>query len=373
MKEYLQTHSFVETDGQDYLEVGYSYYSCAFMENMHFFGKGYMDEKCRSVGFCCVSLPTLPEVSYSNEDTTQDVVQRVFDYRDRWIAESRKFNSNRPEEGRVLTAPCAGCSTYQKKKWLSDRRAHMINLSMYPSPCQSKCFYCDVYHKGHTRFIETAEVKEGYETYFGMLEYMKSNGMFTENTMWLVSPGEITIHPYRERILKLVGKDTARFYTNGMKYDEQIAQKLSENPKSHILVSIDSGTAETWYRVKGVDNFDTVSENLFKYQAMCIHPNQVELKYIIFPGINDSEADFIGAVELFQQLNITKLDVSCEMRVDHREESRPDLVRSAARLFALCEKNGIRPFVDESLWLYTPEEYEEIHQGAKALLADGVV
>lgn len=369
VKEYLHTHGFSETDGQDRLEVGYSYYSCAFMENMQFVGKGYMG-KNQAVGFCCVSWPVLPEIPYSSADVPQEIVQRVFDYRDQWIAESRRFNSDRSEEGRVLTAPCVGCHWYQKKSWISDRGIHEVNLSVYPSPCQSKCFYCDPSIKGDTRFSDTLEVKAGYEALFGVLEYAKNNGLFSDKVRWSVATGEIAIHPYREQILKLVGKDSACFYTNAMKYDEEIAKKLSENPKNVIQVSIDSGTAETWNRVKGVNNFELVKENLFRYHAMCIHPNQIELKYIIFPGVNDSDADFYGAVELLKQLQITKMHFSCEARVEYRSEYRADLVRSAARFLALCEKNGI---LLESLWEYTPSECTEIQQNAKVLLADGVI
>ncbi|MBR2132131.1 MAG: radical SAM protein [Oscillospiraceae bacterium] len=373
VKEYLHSHGFSETDEQDCLEVGYFYYSCAFLEKICLNGGNWIADTENKLLYCCLDMPNPPSVSYSISDAPQEIMERFLDYRDRWINESRKFDSDRSEEGRVLTTPCIGCSCYQKKNWLLERGIYVVNLSVYPAPCQSKCFYCDVHLKGHTRYHDTTEERNGYEAFWGILEYAKNKGMFRENVQWLVTSGEITIHPYRERILNLIGSDTARFFTNGMKYDEQIAQKLSENPKSDIFISVDSGTAETWHRVKGVDNFDTVKKNLFRYHAKCLSPDQIALKYIIFPGVNDFDADFCGIIELMKQLHITKLNVSCEIRQDHREKSRADIVRSAMRLFALCEKNGICPFVDEGVWQYTPEEYEEIRQGAKALLTDGAI
>ncbi|MBR2132132.1 MAG: radical SAM protein, partial [Oscillospiraceae bacterium] len=329
VKEYLKEHGFVAQGERDCLQIGCAYYSCQFMENVHFMFEGWLGDVRKRIRFCCASVPNRPEVNWSTIDTSSEILWRFFAYRDHWVEESKQFNSCQPEEGRSLTAPCVGCSSYQKKNWLSDRRIHTTNLSMYPSPCQSKCFYCDLHSNGQTRWIETAEIRESYEKIFDLLERAKNDGAFQKGANWEIATGEIAIHPYREKILNLMGQDNARFYTNGMKYDNQIAKKLSENPRSEIVVSIDSGTSETWYKIKGVDNFEIVKENLLKYQKMCIDLEQIAIKYIVFPGINDSDADFLGAIDLLKQLKITRLEVSCDARPEHRDEKfRQDVIRS---------------------------------------------
>ena len=55
--------------------------------------------------------------------------------------------------------------------------------------------------------------------------------------MWQISTGEITIHPYKDRILDLVKNDRACFYTNAFIFDEKIAANLKVNPNSAINLS----------------------------------------------------------------------------------------------------------------------------------------
>lgn len=71
---------------------------------------------------------------------------------------------------------------------------------------------------------------------------MTVSGILSQDAAWQVSCGEIAIHPYHDRILQLVRKKHAVFYTNCMKYDEAVAQNLHDNPKSSINFSIDAGT-----------------------------------------------------------------------------------------------------------------------------------
>ena len=63
-------------------------------------------------------------------------------------------------------------------------------------------------------------------------------------------------------------------------------------------VSIDAGTRETFHKIKGVDGFERVCENLQEYhKAGC-----VTLKYIFLPGINDKKEDIDGFVDLCIEL-----------------------------------------------------------------------
>lgn len=119
---------------------------------------------------------------------------------------------------------------------------------MYPAPCQSRCIYCNIPNENQSVTGDAA--KTACEKLFDMLDLAERCGILAPNAVWQVSSGEIAIHPYHDRIMKLVQGKAAAFYTNCMKFDEAVAQNLHDNPNSTINLSVDSGTRETWKKSK---------------------------------------------------------------------------------------------------------------------------
>ena len=72
---------------------------------------------------------------------------------------------------------------------------------------------------------------------------------------------------------------------NGIKY-LPILEKIGNNPKSHICISLDAGTKETFYKIKGIDAFEQTIQNIKtlrkKSQA------HIALQYIVVKEINDN-------------------------------------------------------------------------------------
>ena len=61
-----------------------------------------------------------------------------------------------------------------------------------------------------------------------------------------------------------------------------------------MVVSLDAGTKEMHEKVKGVKSFDKVWKNLDKYSSVYKYKeggNLLKTKFIIMPGINDSEEE----------------------------------------------------------------------------------
>ena len=52
---------------------------------------------------------------------------------------------------------CKDCVQFRKANWETKNEISRVNFSMYPSPCQCKCIYCNV-NKG--KFELTEEIKE---------------------------------------------------------------------------------------------------------------------------------------------------------------------------------------------------------------------
>lgn len=342
-----------------------TYFSCPMMTDFYINFTGQL-EKQNVITFCCEPIEDKPciEIGDSAADTLRDLI----DYRLRFINEGHLAASVNVRENfeRVFSKGCISCDKYQNREWRSaDGRITYVNLSMYPSPCQSRCIYCGVHEKKQD--INTLELKEEYEKIFDVIDYALRCGVIAPYATWQVSCGEITIHPYRERIIKLVEDRAVCFYTNCFKYDETIANILKLNPRSSINLSIDAGTEQTWHQVKGVNNFEQVAMNLTKYHIACQDPKQITLKYIVLPGINDSKEDYSMLIEMMKLLKINHLqvsrDVTCEYKINQKETEQ--LAIATARLLVELYKNGMT----HACFTYTGEELSLIQAIANKLLA----
>jgi molybdenum cofactor biosynthesis enzyme MoaA len=289
--------------------------------------------KC--VSFCCEALEGgIPAVGLgaTGEETIRDFMR---------MREDALLEGRSPDVARTVTAGCLKCANYALKDWNDGDQIGYVNLSMYPAPCQSRCIYC-----GDLGVMEEEGVAEGYERIFEALDYAIRTGMVTQEASWQVSSGEIAIHPYRGRILDLVSDRRAMFYTNCFRFDYQIAANLEVNPLSGINLSIDSGTAETWRRIKGTDNFRKVVENLGKYCASSSRPGQITLKYIVLPGINDGQGDYEGVIALMKALGTGHLALARDSRTKYSkgpeaEAEAAKLIVAAGRLVAMLHEIGL--------------------------------
>jgi uncharacterized Fe-S cluster-containing radical SAM superfamily enzyme len=154
-------------------------------------------------------------------------------------------------------------------------------------------------------------------------------------------------------------------------FDEKIAENLKANPNSSINLSIDAGTPKTWHRIKGVDNFETVTMNLVKYFNSSSRPGQITLKYIILPGVNDSLEDFASVIEIMKILKTGQLSIARDTRKKYTlgEEQTEILIRAAGYLAAMLHKNGLTI----NAFTYAPAERERIGEFATELLQSGIV
>ena len=312
----------------------------------------------RCIALCCEKhIPNHPAVGFAG--TAEDTLERFLWMRVLAAAECRD-NTESPRYG------CRQCAHLRKADWYFEPRICYVNLSMYPAPCQSKCIYCCEAEHLNRNF--TPDVNDAYEKLFDFLEYADQRGMIDPEAVWQVSSGEITLHPYRDRIMELVRDRHAVFYTNAFLFDEAIAQKLHNDPNSAIDLSIDAGTPETWRKVKGFDHLETVLSNLHRYRRNSARPGQIILKYIILPDVNDGPEDLSAAVEIAKRLDVRCLTIArdTEKRTSSGSEYRSKLLETAARLLALCQRNGIK----NDMYTYSVKERAAAVKLAKKLLEE---
>ncbi len=337
-----------------------AYYSCDLINNnfMHFNGSD-------RVTMCCEPL-RIPETPLGA--TGRETIESFILMRAAALLEGR-LQAKQRNEYRIYSQACLRCKQYKQQRWYPEDLISFINFSMSPTQCDARCIYCS-YPMKKKEDLKSASVIEGYKRIFNAVAYAKDNGLLTQNVTYQVSSGEITIHPYKDWIMDIVGNSKANIFTNCFRYDERIEANLAANPSSLINLSIDAGTRETWFKIKGRDNFPVVKENLARYRRAGNNFGQITLKYIILPGINDNRADYEALSILMKDLGVRELLISRDIKYLYNAPSEytEKLIRAAGELLYTLRGAGLRGNLVRG---YSQPDRDAIEAVANGILASG--
>ena len=166
-----------------------------------------------------------------------------------------------------------------------------------------------------------------------------------------VAPTEITIHPYRDKIVKATKDYVCQFTTNASRYVDTIADSLARGGK--IFSSLDAGTAKTFQKIKGVDMFNKVCNNLKCYAEA----GEVEVKYIFLPGVNDNEEDVTGFIQACKNINPSAIHISRDIN-NYGKPLEVHTLDMIANMISKGNEQGLR--VNCSPLVFTSAEYDYI-------------
>lgn len=267
---------------------------CFMMKHsLHFF----YDE----IRMCCSNASG--PVFYPNYDGSGVDWKYVYNVRKKCIKEINSFFSKKsyPDE-------CKGC--FEIESSLKDEKikdfpniVEKIYFQNYMS-CNAKCSYCTF-----------ADEERGYR--YKVLPLVKSlidDKILSQNAHIYMSGGETTISPeFEELLFTLLNYLNSRIeiITSGIKYCNSIEQGFIQNQLT-MLLSIDAGTRDTYKKIKQVDAFGSVVNNLRRYtQASDYAKQYITLKYILVDDINDNINEITAFFNLVLELGIqtVRLDV----------------------------------------------------------------
>ena len=202
---------------------------------------------------------------------------------------------------------CKGCIFLEEKYWL---QANYIDNLLFDhfTKCNCNCSYC-----------YTQEDKKRYNTLKTYNVYPIVKDMFAKKIIKRggaigFGGGEPTILPEFDKLIKLFlknGFDDIRVPSSGIKYSSAIAQGI-ESAQLSVVVSVDSGTRETYKKIKQIDKFDKVCENLKKYSKAQKKSFNVISKYIIIPNINDTKEEIDAWLKFNRENKILILIIDIE-------------------------------------------------------------
>jgi pyruvate-formate lyase-activating enzyme len=259
------------------------FYSCSELQNNLIISS-------EKILFCCLSnLPSskLPSVNFDNDDYTE-IADNATALRQEII------NDIKNGGGKY----CPGCKNIRENHWiLLDNKTSFVAVAGMSS-CNANCFYCDRSHLLRHNYAAAPILRRLIET-----------DKIDKGARIDLAGGEITIQPNAEDFYSIIDNYNSYILSSGILYSERIHKLISRKnyPYSLIFVSIDSGTRETYKKIKRVDKFDEVRTNLIKYAE---NGGKVRLKYIMINDINDNYEYADGFLDICREVHAESVVLS---------------------------------------------------------------
>ena len=118
--------------------------------------------------------------------------------------------------------------------------------------------------------------------------------------------------------IKEYGISEVMYHTNAITFIPEISA-LAATVKSSMSIALDSGSAETYKRIKSENLFEQAVENIIKYANAGI---LISCKYIIVKNVNDNADDiseFLNTIKSIRNKIINKHNVNVMIDIDFRD------------------------------------------------------
>ncbi|MBQ2645187.1 radical SAM protein [bacterium] len=230
--------------------------------------------------------------------------------------------------------------------------------------CDCHCIYCT--QSNYLKKIVTIPQKSDYYDLYPIIKSFYNEDLIdTQNLRVEFQGGSLAILEEFHDLVDIFlqhGIKEIQFFTNGIKYLPEIVE-ASNQAHVDIICSLDSGTRETFKRIKIVDKFNDVINNLKKYRKKSKNL-QIFSKYILLEGINDNIEELSKYLEASENFgaDIAQLDMDFK-KVMINKGVHYDVPKHFYKLYDFfkeqCSKMKIRPFIWEYIQKVLDKGYFE--------------
>ena len=267
----------------------------------------------------------------------------------------------------IINPGCIGCYNLQKGNWNTKDfyKYIVVNLNY---KCNSDCCYCFT-HKNKLAFNSLKEIP--------LLNIIKKGikkKLILPNSEIHLGGGEPTLHTEFEDILNELldyGCNNIKIYSSGVKYSKAIEKAIDKNA-CKLYISTDSGTEKLYKRIKNINKYNEVWNNIEAYSKKQGNENtNVWIKYIIIPDINDnieSAKDFTDKVKMSGCKGIV-IDIEREWYSGHEnnEQAIKRIIPVMKYLDEYAKKNQLERYPFPS-YIYIMNKYEEYYNNLKVII-----
>ena len=252
------------------------YKSCRLLEHGIYF---YLDpgSKQLCVGHCCnTDHLDLPNRLYLYDDLKNQTLS--WDY---IFEQKRKFREN-AKKG-LYPTQCDGCFELQERDW--DNEDYINHLTAgHIMKCNSKCVYCPIGR------IPDCHNREQDVDMKPIIEELLEKKLLRFNGSLRFVGGEPTLMKEFDWLVDLFSKNKVpEIYvpTSAIRLSKSLCSALEKVESAAIVASVDSGTKETFEKVKGTKFFDIVMKNMKTYLKYARKKDFIISKFILFTNYND--------------------------------------------------------------------------------------
>jgi hypothetical protein len=274
------------------------YLSCRWIEECLYFHPN-------TLGFCCTSHPqgrVSPIVGTFHGGLVP--IDFVLARRDQLTRENQTGVDN----------ACRSCHEFERRSWPAKPWVFGILIISSHTSCNQSCNYC-------TLALANFEMPAYYYMAEPAIDDLIANGWLDPAAFIIWGGGEPTVSREFPAIsAKLLAAGCRlNIYSNATRLMPVLVDAL-KNGRCELVTSVDSGTPETFYRMKymsdcpvmiqGRPAFDAVWANIAKYTE--VSSETVIVKYV-FTLQNIAEADLSGFIELCLAHGVTKVLLAIEV------------------------------------------------------------
>lgn len=175
---------------------------------------------------------------------------------------------------------CAGCPDLVETGQSSlscDLKFRAVSFNQHRHFCNCQCVYCNLWNKRQTG--------KPYDP-LPALQSLAEQDLLTPSCQIHWGGGESSILPTFDAACDwALGRGYHQFiFSSALRFSPAIARALKRD-KANLDISLDSSSPAGYRKVKGLDGFRKVTENLRRYAQY--NPQRIVLKYIIFNENND--------------------------------------------------------------------------------------
>ncbi len=229
------------------------------------------------------------------------------------FSEKRKLREN-AKRG-IYPIQCNGCFELVEKNW--DDEDYINHLTAgHIMKCNSRCIYCPTgriseWHNREQEFDIKPVVEELIEKkllrFDGSLRFVGGEPTLIKEFDWLVD------------LFSENNIDEIYVPTSAIRLSKSLCKALEKVNSAAIVASVDSGTRETFEKIKGTKFFDIVLKNMKTYLSHSRLKNFVILKYILLTGYNDSTREIDLWLKNCHKLGILEVQFDAEHSVSSSE------------------------------------------------------
>lgn len=193
-------------------------------------------------------------------------------------------------------------------------KINKITLNHY-TQCNCACIYCTQGNRSIQKIKEDENKPVLYNVLTFINELYDHELIDTHNLYIDFQGGNIScLHNYQEIINTFLSRGVGTIYipTNNIVY-MPVIENLLVSKKGELCTALDSGSKETYLKIKQVDKFDISVQNLKKYIAKAGN-DSIIVKYIIVSGFNDNIDEVTKFMKLMIDINIKIIVIDIDYR-----------------------------------------------------------